>query len=102
MGCIFLPGRSLPIPGLAYLELILGITENTDVLIKFLSWKKFTQNTICFSKFLGEKGIESFFKLIFTDVTTLFLVRPERESLLNLLVFSLAAACSLVDVVGIS
>lgn len=87
MGCILLPGRSLPIPGLAYLELILGITENRDVLIKFLSWKKITQNTICFSKFLGEKGIESFFYFIccsFTDVTTLFLVQPERESLLNL------------------
>lgn len=84
MGCILLPGCSLPIPGLAYLELILGITENRDVLIKFLSWKKITQNTICFSKFLGEKDIESFFNFFFTDVTTLFLVQPERESLLNL------------------
>lgn len=98
MGCIFLPGCSLPIPGLAYFELILGITENRDVLIKFLSRK----TLFAFPSFWEKMALSLFFKLFFTYVTTLFLVRPERESLLNLLVFSLAATGSLVDVVGIS
>lgn len=88
----------MPIPGLAYLEPILGITENRDVLIKFLSRK----TLFAFPSFWEKRALSLFLNFFFTDVTTLFLVRPEREALLNLLVFSLAAAGSLVDVVGIS
>lgn len=102
MGCILLPGCSLPIPGLAYLELILGITENRDVLIKFLSWKKITQNTICFSTFLGEKGIESFFNFFFYWCNNIISGSASAWITAEPLVFSLAAAGSLVDVVGIS